>query len=214
MNQIERLKSDLASRFPGLRMEIDAPADEQRGIWHLDVRPDGDAPLIVVEWRPDRGFGVSTPGPDDYGTRPDEIYPNARSAYDRVAQLVLSGGQTSPPEAVRLGELRRLLGLSQGEVAGRAGIKQAAVARIEGRDDILLSTLDRIVSAMGATLSIRARFPDGTERELHGLTGHAEPGRTDGGGIGRLIEVADHLYRPRIARWTPRRSKRRKPASR
>jgi DNA-binding XRE family transcriptional regulator len=174
MNQIERLKGDLARRFPGLAMEIDAPADEQRGSWHLDVRPDDDAPLIVIEWRSDRGFGVSTPGPDDYGTGVDELYPNAKAAYDRVVDLVLSGGRTEPPTAVRLAELRQLRGLTQGEVAGRAGVKQAAVARIEGRDDILLSTLDRIVSAMGATLSIRARFPDGTERELHGLTGSVE----------------------------------------
>jgi hypothetical protein len=33
---------------------------------------------------------------------------------------------------------------------------------IEGRDDLKVSTLAKV----GATLSIRARFPDGTEREL------------------------------------------------
>jgi DNA-binding Xre family transcriptional regulator len=174
LNPLERLRDELAARFPGLAMEVDVPADEQKGTWHLDIRPSGDAPLIVVEWRSDRGFGVSTPGPDDYGVGVDEVYPNTKAAYNRVVELVLSGGRTEPPTAVRLAELRQLRGLTQGEVAGRAGIKQAAVARIEGRDDILLSTLDRIVSAMGATLSIRARFPDGTERELHGLTGPAE----------------------------------------
>ena len=174
MNQVERLKDDLSRRFPGHTMNIDVPADGQRGSWFLDIhRGDGLDP-VVIEWRPDRGFGISTPGPDDYGTGVDEIYPNTKAAYDRVIALVLSGGRTEPPTAVRLAELRRLRGLTQGEVAGRAGIKQAAVARIEGREDILLSTLDRIVSAMGATLSIRARFPDGTERELRGLTGPAE----------------------------------------
>jgi transcriptional regulator with XRE-family HTH domain len=169
MGPIEGLRDDLARRFPGLAMEIDPPADGA-STWQLDVRPGGGSPCIVVEWRPDLGFGISTPGADDYGTRPDEIYPNAKAAYDRMVQLLLSGGQTRPPAAVRLAELRRSRELSQAEVAGRAGIKQAAMARIEGRGDILLSTLNRVVSAMGGRLTIRVEFPDGTERELTGLT--------------------------------------------
>jgi hypothetical protein len=168
MNPIEGLRDALVKRFPDIATEIDAPADEA-GLWQLDVRPGGGSPWVVVEWRPDLGFGVSTPGADDYGTKPDEIYANPRAAYDRVAQLVLSGRRTEPPAAVRLGELRRSRKLSQAEVAGRAGIRQAAIARIEGRGDILLSTLGRVVSAMGGRLSIRAEFPDGTARELTAL---------------------------------------------
>src|SRR5262249_39533424 len=176
MNPIERLRDELAERFPGLAAEIDPPADAAR-TWQLDVRPGGGSPWIVVEWRPDLGFGVSTPGADDYGTKPDELYPNTRAAYDRVVQLILSDGMTEPPTAVQLAELRRLRKLSQTEVAGRAGIKQAAMARIEGRDDILLSTLRRVVSAMGGRLSLRVEFPDGTARELIGLSSppSAEP---------------------------------------
>ncbi len=168
MNPIEGLRDALVKRFPEIATEIDAPADEA-GLWQLDVRPGGESPWVVVEWKPDLGFGVSTPGADDYGTKPDEIYTNAKAAYDRVAQLILSGRRTEPPAAVRLAELRRSRKLSQGEVAGRAGIKQAAIARIEGRGDILLSTLGRVVAAMGGRLSIRVEFPDGTARELTGL---------------------------------------------
>jgi transcriptional regulator with XRE-family HTH domain len=168
MNPVERLRDDLAKRFPGLAMEIDPPADGA-GLWQLDVQPGGGSPWVVVEWRSGLGFGVSTPNADDYGTKPDEVYPNTKAAYDRVAQLILSGGRTEPPAAVQLAELRRLRKLSQAEVAGRAGIKQAAMARIEGRDNILLSTLRRVVSAMGGRLSIRVEFPDGTTRELTGL---------------------------------------------
>jgi transcriptional regulator with XRE-family HTH domain len=168
MNAIEGLRDALVRRFPGIATEIDAPADEA-GLWQLDVRPGGGSPWIVVEWRRNLGFGVSTPGADDYGTKPDETYSNPKAAYDRVAQLVLSGGRTEPPAAVRLAELRQFRKLSQAEVAGRAGIKQAAIARIEGRGDILLSTLHRVVSAMGGRLSIRVEFPDGTGRELTGL---------------------------------------------
>lgn len=95
MNQVERLRDDLLKRFPDLGTSIDEPAD-YRGSWFLDVRRKDRALPIVVERRPDRGFGVSTAGADDYGTGPDEIYPNEKAAYDRVVRLVLSGGRTEP----------------------------------------------------------------------------------------------------------------------
>jgi len=165
VNQLERLRDELTQRFPDLAIAIDEPADD-RGPWFLDVRRGGDVPPVVVEWRPDRGFGVSTPGADEYGSGPDEVYPNLRATFDRVVRLVLSGGRTDPASAVRLAELRQILGISQGELAERAGVGQANISRIEGRDDLKISTLARIVEAMGASLSIRARLPDGSEREL------------------------------------------------
>lgn len=162
---IQRLRDDLRNRFPDLAAEVDAPADP-RGPWFLDLRRERGAAPIVVEWRPDRGFGVSTPGTEEYGLGPDEVYPNAKEAFERVVRLILSGGQTEPPPAVRLAELRQSRGISQQELAARAGVGQANISRIEGRDDLKVSTLARIVEAMGATLSIRARFPDGVEREI------------------------------------------------
>lgn len=168
MNPIETLRDDLAMRFPELDLEIDAPADPS-GRWHLDARSGGGAFWIVVEWSPPLGFGVSTPESADFGMKPDEIYPNTKAAYDRVVELVLSDGRTEPAAAVRIADLRRFRNLSQAEVAQRAGIKQAAVARIEGRDDIRLSTLRRIVAAMGGSLKMRVDFPDGASRELTGL---------------------------------------------
>lgn len=166
MNQIERLRDALAGRFPELAVAIDPPANEG-GSWFLDVRRNGDLPPVVVEWRPDRGFGVSTPpGESDYGVGSDEVFPNEKAALDRVERLILSGGRTEPPKTVRLAELRQSRGLSQGELAERAGVGQANISRIEGRGDIMVSTLARIVAAMGASLSVKARFPDGMEREL------------------------------------------------
>jgi DNA-binding Xre family transcriptional regulator len=165
MNQIEKLRDDLTKRFSDMSMEIDAP-DVDRGSWILDVRREGDIPPIVVEWRPDRGFGVSTPRGDDYGSGPDEVYSNTKAAFERVVRLVLSGGLTEPPQAIRLADLRQRLGLSQGELAERTGVRQANISRIENRDDLKVSTLAKIVAAMGASLSIRARFPDGSDREL------------------------------------------------
>lgn len=167
MNQIERLKADLARRFPEVAAEIDAPTDP-RGPWFLDVRRPGNVPPVVVEWRPDRGFGVSAPdeGEADYGMGPDEVYTNAKATFERVVALILSGGPTEPPRAVRLAELRKLRGLSQEELAERAGMGQANLARIESREDVLVSTLVRILSAMGASLSIHARFPEGAGADV------------------------------------------------
>jgi DNA-binding XRE family transcriptional regulator len=164
VNQIERLQADLARRFPDLETELDAPI-KATSPWFLDVLRES-LPRVVIEWRPDRGFGVSTPGPEDYGMGPDEVYPNLGAAFDRVIQLVETKGAARPPEAIRLAELRQARRLSQAELANRAGIKQPTIAGIEDRDDIKLSTLTKVVGAMGAKLRISALFEDGMEREL------------------------------------------------
>jgi hypothetical protein len=77
MNQIERLQDELGRRVPGLVTDLDPPA-EGRGPWFLTIRRGTDLPPVIVEWRPDRGYGLSTPDPDgaDYGTGPDEVYPS------------------------------------------------------------------------------------------------------------------------------------------
>lgn len=60
-----------------------------------------------------------------------------------------------------LGELRRARELTQAELAGELGKGQAAVSRMERRADVYVSTLRRYVEALGGTLEIVARFPDG-----------------------------------------------------
>ena len=58
---------------------------------------------------------------------------------------------------VSLRQLRRMTGKTQAEVAGAARLAQSEVSRIEGRADVLLSTLRRIVGAMGGEIDIVAR---------------------------------------------------------
>jgi predicted transcriptional regulator len=56
----------------------------------------------------------------------------------------------------QLVSLRRELGLSQTEVAGRMGTSQSAVARFEAGDlDARLSTVERYTEALGARLEWR-----------------------------------------------------------
>ncbi len=60
-----------------------------------------------------------------------------------------------------LRELRQALDLTQEELALSLGMKQAAISKFEHQSDIYLSTLRKILFAMGADLKIVARFPDG-----------------------------------------------------
>jgi DNA-binding transcriptional regulator YiaG len=63
-----------------------------------------------------------------------------------------------------LAELRRAQTLSQETIAQTLHVGQAAVAKIEKRTDMYVSTLRRFIEAMGGELEITARFPDHTVR--------------------------------------------------
>jgi hypothetical protein len=132
MYPIEALRDRLASRFPDASVVMDEPMNRAGGHWYLDVRPGGGGPWIVVEWKATWGFGVSTPGEDDGFTKPDEIYPDEKAVFDRVVQLVLSGGRTEPPAPEKLEELKRAFYLSNAQAAGSTGREPAALASNEG----------------------------------------------------------------------------------
>ena len=60
-----------------------------------------------------------------------------------------------------LGELRQALDLTQDELARTLHVKQAAVSKFENQSDIYLSTLRKILAAMGGELRITAHFDEG-----------------------------------------------------
>lgn len=60
----------------------------------------------------------------------------------------------------RLREIRNLAGITQADLAARLNISQGVVSRVEGRKDILVSTLRDYLAALGATLRIDAQFSD------------------------------------------------------
>lgn len=60
-----------------------------------------------------------------------------------------------------LHELRQARGLSQKMLAEVMHIQQPAVAKLEKRTDMYLSTLRSHIEAMGGELEVVARFPDG-----------------------------------------------------
>ena len=64
-------------------------------------------------------------------------------------------------------EARRRSGLTQAELARRAGVPQSSVAKIErGRRDPSLSTLDRLVRAAGLELRVQLAPRDDHDLQL------------------------------------------------
>ena len=63
-------------------------------------------------------------------------------------------------EAMLLSEVRKQLGFTQTDVARHMGVSQSALSQLESQDDLQLSTLRRLVKALGGELDIIARFGD------------------------------------------------------
>jgi transcriptional regulator with XRE-family HTH domain len=63
-------------------------------------------------------------------------------------------------EEMTLQELRKALDRSQENTAEALGLKQAAVSRLENRDDMRISTLREYVHALGGELEFYARFKE------------------------------------------------------
>ena len=64
-------------------------------------------------------------------------------------------------QEMALRELRQALELTQEELANNLNMNQAAISKFEKQSDIYISTLRRILSAMGADLKIVAHFSEG-----------------------------------------------------
>ena len=73
----------------------------------------------------------------------------ALRAQELLAELLLS-------------EVRQLAGKSQQQVAETLGMKQPSLSKLEKQADMQISTLRKIVKALGGELEVLARFPKGT----------------------------------------------------
>ncbi len=82
-----------------------------------------------------------------------------------------------------LDELRAALDLTQEHLAELLHVNQAAISKVERRSDMYISTLRKIIEAMGGQLDIRAILPNGIVR----------------------INQFEELRRPARARRTPAR---------
>lgn len=64
-------------------------------------------------------------------------------------------------EEMAMHELRQALGASQEALAEQLKVLQPAIAKMERRSDIHISSLRRMIEAMGGSLEIKAHFPQG-----------------------------------------------------
>lgn len=163
MNPLPILKKRIEQRFPEARVAIDRPKRATaRG--HLDASIRDY--LLVVTHDPKHGFGLTTPTADRFGEGVDETFATLERAWRRVVELLAGKAETQPPRTGSLKLLRESLKLSQAELADRLHVQQAAVSRVESRNDMRLSTLKAFISAMGAELEVRALFPNGHVHQI------------------------------------------------
>ena len=104
------------------------------------------------------------------GRRIDDVIaalPKARR--DRIEAKAVRLATEMIEHADSLGEIRRAMSKSQSEIARELGVGQVAVAQLEKRSDLLLSTLQRYVRAAGAELSLVVHTNQGAEIVLQGL---------------------------------------------
>ena len=89
-----------------------------------------------------------------FSTLRDAMSPEARAEVERGVERTL--------KEMPLCELRRAKGMSQKMLAEALHLQQPAIAKMERRTDMYISTLRSHIEAMGGELEITARFPDGS----------------------------------------------------
>jgi transcriptional regulator with XRE-family HTH domain len=130
------------------------------------------------------------------GRRIDDVIaglPKARR--DRIETKAVRLAREMIEHADSLSEIRKAMSKTQSEIARELGVGQVAVAQLEKRSDLLLSTLQRYVRAAGAELSLVVHTKQGAEIVLQSL-----------GDLGGKGNVATKLRRATSGRTTKRRA--------
>lgn len=83
----------------------------------------------------------------------DKMSPERREEVDNRAQAILIG--------MALQELRQTRHLTQQELAALLNVNQAALSKMENQADMRVSTLRKLLAAMGGNMKIVAEFPEG-----------------------------------------------------
>lgn len=77
-----------------------------------------------------------------------------------------------------LSELRKVRGMRQRDLAAALNVKQPSLSKLESQADMQISTLQRLVAALGGTLTVSVEFPEGRAR----LTQFDLPSKMKNGG--------------------------------
>lgn len=88
MNEIQRLKTRVVSRFPEVKISIDEPV-KSSGVWFLDIQFAGKH--IAVQWQSAHGYGVSDIGSGDscpLDSCPDWIFIDRDEVFRKIITLL------------------------------------------------------------------------------------------------------------------------------
>ncbi|MEI8295960.1 MAG: XRE family transcriptional regulator [Alphaproteobacteria bacterium] len=91
-------------------------------------------------------------------------FDNLRNALSDESKKRVEKNLKKLRQEMALADLRKAMSLTQNDLASSLHIKQAALARLENRTDMYISSLRKYIVALGGELDIVARFPDG---EVH-----------------------------------------------
>lgn len=81
-----------------------------------------------------------------------DMTPEERAAVEAEGQRIAIDART-------IAEARKALSLTQTQVANAMEITQGALSQMEKRDDMMVSTIQSYVEAMGGKLELVAKFP-------------------------------------------------------
>lgn len=109
-----------------------------------------------------------------------ELSPQAQEKSDALTRKMLN--------EMPLHELRHARGLSQQDLALLLNVQQPAIAKLERRTDIYISTLRNHIEALGGQLEILARFPEGDIR----ITNFSSTGESDAQNNDALVNAQNH----------------------
>ena len=161
LNPIEKIESSILNRFSTAEIVLDPPESE-KGSWFLDV--DLNNYSLIIEWHPQKGFGITSNSEVEYGEGIDEVYETSTEAEKRVLELLLSQTQTKAP--VTLKEIREEMGITQRELGNSLNRSQVSIAKLEKMSNPKLSTLQKYASGLGGDLAILISFPNGKKEEI------------------------------------------------
>jgi DNA-binding transcriptional regulator YiaG len=83
----------------------------------------------------------------------EKMPPEARLRSEASAEKMIS--------EMGLAELRTAMDMTQESLANALHVKQASISKMERRSDMYISTLSKIIEAMGGELQIVAKMPNG-----------------------------------------------------
>jgi len=82
---------------------------------------------------------------------PEQLARSEMQAREMMAEMLLA-------------EIRKEVGLTQEDLASTMGIKQPSLSKLESQDDMQISTLQRLIRALGGELELMAHLPGGDIR--------------------------------------------------